>query len=436
MKTLIKNGIVVEPTRGKEERLDILVENGKIVRIAEEIELAAEEAQDVRIIEATNKYILPGLVDLHVHLREPGYEHKETIKTGTKAAAKGGFTSVCCMPNTDPVADNPSVIRYIQHRAAEEGAVKVFPIGAITKKLEGQEISEIGMLKDAGVVALSDDGSCVMNSGVLRRAMEYAKPFQLTFISHCEDKNLVDNGMVNEGYASMMAGLSGYPAAAEEIIIDRDIRIAQLTGAKLHIAHVTTRGGVELIRQAKAKGYAVTAEVTPHHLALNEEDVLSFDSNYKVNPPLRSKDDVAALIEGLVDGTIDTIATDHAPHAYEEKTVEFAYAPFGIAGIETAFPVVYTCLVKDGKLSLLELVEKMSTKPAEILNLPVGRIAEGSDADLVIVDLEREMEAKLQDIVSKGKNNPFIGWKLSGWPVLTMVNGQIAYQRSEYNAGN
>lgn len=436
MKSLIKNGIVVEPTRGKEERLDILVENGKIVKIAEEIVLNESEASDVQIIEATNKYILPGLVDLHTHLREPGYEHKETIKSGTMAAAKGGFTSVCCMPNTDPVADNPSVIRYIQHRAAEEGVVKVFPIGAITKKLEGQEISEIGMLKEAGVVALSDDGSCVMNSGVMSRAMVYAKPFDLTFICHCEDKNLVDNGMVNEGYASMMAGLPGYPAAAEEIMIDRDIRLAQMTGAKVHIAHISTRGGVELVRAAKAKGLPVTAEVTPHHLALCEEDVLSFDSNYKVNPPLRSKDDVAALIEGLQDGTLDIIATDHAPHAYEEKTVEFGYAPFGIAGLETAFPVMYTCLVKDGKLNLLQLVEKMSSKPANILNLPVGQIAEGATADLVIVDLDREMEVTLKDMVGKSKNNPFVGWRLNGWPVLTMVNGKVAYQRSEYNASN
>lgn len=432
MKSLIKNGIVVEPTRGKEERLDILIENGKIVAMAEELEIS----EGVHLIDASGKYIFPGLVDLHVHLREPGYEHKETIKTGTRAAAKGGFTAVCCMPNTDPVADNPSVIRYIQHRAAEEGAVKVYPIGAITKELKGQEISEIGMLKEAGVVALSDDGAPVMNSGVMRRAMEYATPFALTFISHCEDRNLVDNGMVNEGYASLMTGLPAYPAAGEEIMIARDIKLAELTGAKLHIAHVTTRGGVELIRAAKAKGLPVTAEVTPHHLGLCEEDVLSFDSNYKVNPPLRSKDDVNALIEGLQDGTIDIIATDHAPHAHEEKLVEFAYAPFGIAGIETALPVVYTTLVKDGKLSLIELVRKMSARPAEILNLPAGQLTEGRDADLVIVDLDNEMEFTLKDMVGKSKNNPFIGKRFYGWPVLTMVNGNVAYQRSGFHAGH
>lgn len=432
MKSLIKNGTIIEPTRGQEERLDILIENGKIVALAEEI--AAEAG--VEVIDAAGKYILPGLIDMHVHLREPGYEHKETIKSGTRAAAKGGFTTVCCMPNTDPVADNPSVIRYIQHRAAEEGTVKVLPIGAITKKLEGQEIAEIGMLKEAGVVALSDDGKCVMNSGVMRRAMEYATPFTLPFIVHCEDHDLVDNGMVNEGIASVEGGLAPYPAAAEEIIIARDIRLAEMTGAQLHIAHLTTRGGVELVRQAKAKGLPVTCEVTPHHLALTEEDVLSYNTNFKVNPPLRSKEDVAALIEGLQDGTIDTIATDHAPHAYEEKTVEFAYAPFGIAGLETAFPVLYTCLVKDGKLSLLELVEKMATNPAKVLHLFAGRLVEGVDADLTIVDLETEIEVTLKDFVGKSKNNPFIGKHVTGWPVLTMVRGQVAYQRSGFHAGN
>ncbi|AZR73010.1 dihydroorotase [Anoxybacter fermentans] len=432
MKKLIKNGIVVDPERGRKEKLDILIENGKIVRIAEKI----EETEDVKIIDVTGKYVLPGLVDLHVHLREPGFEHKETIATGTRAAAKGGFTSICCMPNTDPVADNPSVIRYIQHRSAEEGVIRVFPIGAITKGSKGEEIAEIGMLKEAGVVALSDDGRTVMNSGVMRRAMEYATPFDLTFITHCEDHNLVDNGMVNEGYASMMTGLPGYPAEAEEIIIARDIKLAELTGAKLHIAHVTTKGGVELIRQAKARGVSITAEVTPHHLVLCEEDVLSYDTNFKVNPPLRSKEDQAALIEGLQDGTIDIIATDHAPHAYEEKMVEFQWAPFGIAGLETALPVIITTLVKDGKLSLMDVVKKMSTKPAQILDLSVGGIGEGQEADLVVVDLEWEEEVRVKDLVSKGKNNPFIGWKLIGWPVMTMVKGKIVYQRSGFNAGN
>ncbi len=429
MKTLIKNGVVVK--KDMEQKLDILIENGKIVEMAEEI-----NASDAEVIDATGKHILPGLVDLHVHLREPGYEQKETIKTGTKSAAKGGFTSICCMPNTDPVADNSSVIRYIQHRAAEEGVVKVFPIGAISKELKGEEIAEIGLLAEAGVVALSDDGNTVMNSGVMRRAMEYARPFDLTFITHCEDRKLVDNGMVNEGYASMMTGLPAFPNEAEEIIIARDIALATLTGAKLHIAHVTTKGGVELIRQAKAKGLPITAEVAPHHLALTEEDVLSFDTNFKVNPPLRSKADVAALIEGLLDGTIDIIATDHAPHAYEEKMVEFPYAPFGIAGLETALPVVVTTLVKDGRMNLSQLVEKMSINPANILGLGVGQLEIGQDADLVVVDMDREIEVDVKDIVSKGKNNPFIGWKLTGWPMMTLVNGKISYQRSGFNASN
>ncbi len=432
MKILIKNGIVVEPIKKLTDKMDILIEENKITRMAEEIEIT----EDMQVVDASEKHIFPGLVDIHVHLREPGYEHKETIYSGTRAAAKGGFTSICCMPNTDPVADNSSVIRFIQHRAADEGVVKVFPIGAISKKLEGQEISEIGMLAEAGVVALSDDGNTVMNSGVMRRAMEYATPWNLPFISHCEDQNLVDNGMVNEGYASLMTGLPVYPKAAEETIIARDIALAELTGAKLHIAHLTTKGGVELVRQAKAKGLPVTAEVTPHHLALSEEDVLSFDTSYKVNPPLRSKEDVTALIEGLQDGTIDIIATDHAPHAYEEKMVEFIYAPFGIAGIETALPVIYTYLVKDGKLSLLEMVEKMSSKPAEILGLPVSKLSEGENADLIIVDLDRELEVEIKDLVSKGKNNPFIGQRLTGWPVMTMVNGKVVYQRSGFNASN
>lgn len=432
MKKLIKNGIVVNPKAKYEKKMDILVNENKIEKIAEQIEVD----ENCQVIDASGKYILPGLVDLHVHLREPGYEHKETIATGTKAAAKGGFTSICCMPNTNPVADNSSVIRYIQHRAAEEGVVKVFPIGAISKELNGQEISEIGMLKEAGVVALSDDGSTVMNSAVMRRAMEYAAPFDLTFITHCEDQHLVNNGMVNEGYASMMTGLPGFPSAAEEIIIARDIALAELTGARLHIAHVTTQGGVELIRAAKKKGLAVTAEVTPHHLALSEEELVSFNTSLKVNPPLRSREDQHALIAGLQDGTIDIIATDHAPHAYEEKMVEFQWAPFGISGLETALPVAITYLVKEGKLSLLELVEKMSSKPSEILNLDVGIIAEGLDADLVIVDLEQELEVNTDNFVSKGKNSPFNRRKLTGWPIMTMVNGQIVYQWSNDYAGN
>ena len=431
MKNLVKNGIVVDPKRGTEEQLDILIQDGKVIEVAENI-----EADGAQVIDASGKHILPGLVDLHVHLREPGFEHKENIATGTKAAARGGFTSICCMPNTNPVADNASVIRFIQQQAKEAGNVRVFPIGAITKKSEGKEISETGMLKEAGVVALSDDGKTVMNSGVMRRAMEYATPYNLPFISHCEDENLIDDGMVNEGYASMMTGLPGAPKEAEEIIIARDIKLAELTGAKLHIAHVTTRGGVELIRKAKEKGIDVTAEVTPHHLVLSEEDVLSYDTACKVNPPLRSKDDQAALIEGVQDGTIDIIATDHAPHALEEKLREFQWAPFGISGIETALPIMITTLVKDGKISLMELVEMMSCKPAEILDLPIGGISEGEEADLVIVDLDREEEVKIEEMVSKGKNNPFAGWNLTGWPQMTIVNGKVVYQRSGFNASN
>lgn len=432
MQTLIKDGIIVDPMMEFSGKLDILIENDKILKIAEKI----TPLDQMQVIDVAGKHIFPGLVDLHVHLREPGYEHKETIKSGTKAAAKGGFTSICCMPNTDPVADNSSVIRFIQHRVHEEGVIKVYPIGAISKNLQGQEISEIGMLAEAGVVALSDDGNTVMNSGVLRRAMEYATPFNLTFIAHCEDSNLVDAGMVNEGLASMMSGLPGYPKEAEEVIIARDIALAELTGAKLHIAHVSTKGGVELVRQAKAKGLPVTAEVTPHHLVLSEEDVLGFDTSFKVNPPLRSKEDQFALIFGLQDGTIDIIATDHAPHAYEEKMVEFQWAPFGISGIETAFPVLYTSLVETGKLTLNQLVQKMTLNPAEILGLPVGKIAEGQIADLVITDLKEEIAVQGKDLVSKGKNNPFVGWQLAGWPVMTIVNGQIVYQRSGFHAGD
>lgn len=430
MQILIKDGIIVDPMMKFTGKVDILIEDEQVKKIAEKI----APTDQMQVIDASGKHIFPGLVDLHVHLREPGYEHKETIKSGTTAAAKGGFTSICCMPNTDPVADNSTVIRFIQHRVNEEGVVKVYPIGAISKKLQGEEISEIGMLAEAGVVALSDDGQTVMNAGVMRRAMEYATPFNLTFIAHCEDINLVDDGMVNEGYASMKSGLPGYPKEAEEIIIARDIALAELTGAKLHIAHISTKGGVDLVRQAKAQGLSVTAEVTPHHLVLSEEDVLSFDTSFKVNPPLRSKEDQLALITGLQDGTIDIIATDHAPHAHEEKMVEFQWAPFGISGIETALPVLYTYLVKTGKLSLNELVQKMSWKPAEILGLPKSQIVENGTADLVIVDLEQEIEVQAQGLLSKGKNNPFVGRHLLGWPVMTLVNGQIVYQRSDFHA--
>lgn len=420
-KLLIKGGQVVFADEVK--AADILLENGKIAKIGKNL-----KADGAEVIDAAGLTVFPGLIDMHVHLREPGFEYKEDIASGSAAAVAGGFTQVCCMPNTDPVCDNAAVVGYIAARAKEVGLCKVHPIGAITRGEKGETLSEMGKMKDAGAVAVSDDGKPVANARMMRLAMEYASDFGLICLSHCEDKDLVDGGVVNEGYNSTLAGLKGIPRAAEEIMLAREIILAETLHKRAHICHVSTKGGVHLLREAKARGVQITAETCPHYFTLTDDVVTSFDANTKVNPPIREAEDVAAIKEGLRDGTLDCIVTDHAPHHVDEKNVEYNLAAFGISGIETSFSLSYTYLVKGGVLSLSELADRMSAAPARILHLEGGKIAEGEVADLMLADLNAEYVIDSKKFVSKGKNTPFGGLKVSGKVLCTIVDGDVKYR--------
>ena len=420
-KLLIKGGEVVFPDRV--EKADLLIENGKIAEIGND--LRADSAEK---IDAKGKTVFPGLIDMHVHLREPGFEYKEDIASGSAAAVAGGFTQICCMPNTDPVCDNAAVVGYIVSRAKEVGLCKVRPIGAITKGEKGETLAEMGKMKEAGAVAVSDDGRPVMNARIMRLAMEYASDFGLICLSHCEDKDLVDGGVVNEGYNSTLAGLKGIPRAAEEIMIAREIILAETLGKRAHICHVSTKGGVQLLREAKARGVQITAETCPHYFTLTDDVVTSFDANTKVNPPIRETDDVAAIKSGLKDGTLDCIVTDHAPHHVDEKNVEYNLAAFGISGIETSFSLSYTALVKGGVLSLSELADRMSAAPARILGLPGGKIEQGAAADLMIADLDEKYTIDSGKFISKGKNTPFNGTEVYGKVCCTIVDGDVKHR--------
>ncbi|WP_227767029.1 dihydroorotase [Zhaonella formicivorans] len=420
MKLLIKGGRVIDPANGIDGIRDVLIVDGLIVKVEENINEEADEQ-----IEAEGKIVAPGFIDMHVHLREPGFEHKETIASGTRAAAAGGFTAVVCMPNTNPVADNKAVVSFIKQKAEQEGKVKVYPVGNVTKGAQGEELTEIGELKAAGVVALSDDGKPVHNGEIMRRALEYAQMFQLPIISHCEDLNLVASGYMHEGYISTVLGLRGIPAAAEEVMVARDIILAELTGSPVHIAHISTAGSVRLVREAKARGIKITAEATPHHFTLTDEAVIGYNTATKVNPPLRSSRHREAILEALADGTIEVIATDHAPHAREEKEVEYAYAPNGMVGLETAVPLMVTQLIHTGILDWSEAIAKLTINPAKILNLPLGTLSAGSPADVTIIDPEKEAVVDPARFQSMGKNTPFAGWELKGWPVYTIVNGRV-----------
>jgi len=422
VKLLIKGGRVIDPAQNLDEELDLLVEDGEISKLAKGIVVNEGECQ---IINAQGLLVVPGLIDMHVHLREPGFEYKENIQSGTRSAAMGGFTSIACMPNTNPVVDNQAIVEFIKFKAKTEGIVNVYPIGSISKGLKGEELSEIGELKDAGVVALSDDGNPIKSSELMRRAMEYTKMFDLTIISHSEEKELAGEGVMNEGYVSTILGLKGIPNVAEEIMVARDVLLAELTGCPVHIAHVSTGGSVRIIRDAKKRGVKVTTEATPHHFSLTDEAVMGYDTNTKVNPPLRKQEDVLAIIEGLKDGTIDAIATDHAPHASEEKDAEYNYAPFGMVGLETAVGLVMTKLVGQGHLTLAQAIEKLTIKPASILGLNKGQLAVGSDADITLIDLEKKEIVESKNFASKGKNTPFQGMELKGLPVGTIVAGEI-----------
>jgi dihydroorotase len=420
MNILIKNGHVIDPANKVDGKLDILVSDGKIAKFGKPGSLAVNDSQ---VIDAAGKFVVPGLIDMHVHLREPGYEYKETIATGTAAAKAGGFTSVCCMPNTNPVNDNRSVTEFILVQARSAPA-QVFPIGAITKGSKGEELAEMGELYAAGCYAISDDGKPVMNASIMRRAMEYSKIFDMLIISHCEDSTLSGRGVMNEGVVSTELGLRGIPRSAEDVMTARDISLAELTGCKLHIAHVSTAGSVRLIRDAKARGVKVTAETCPHYFTLTDEAVRGYNTMAKMNPPLRTADDVADIKQGLKDGTIDVIATDHAPHAMDEKSGEFDYAPFGIVGLETVLGLTLK-LVDEGILSLAEVIRKLSVNPALILKLNKGMLTVGADADVTIIDPNIEWLVDASRFRSKSMNTPFNGWKLKGRAVLTIVGGKI-----------
>ena len=414
---------MIDPSQKLDEVADVLIRDGKIAEVGKDL-----KAENVEVKDVTGMIVCPGLVDIHCHLREPGLERKETIATGTRAAAAGGFTTVLPMPNTAPVADSPASILYVRDRAKEVGVVHVYPIGAITKGSKGQELAEMSAMADAGDVAFSDDGRPVDSSRMMRLAMEYSLITKLPLIAHEEDLALVDDGDMNEGAVSTVLGLRGNPAAAEETMIARDIILARLTGARLHIAHVSTAHGVQLIREAKAEGLPITAEVTPHHLTLTEEAVRTYDTNTKVNPPLRTKGDVDALIEGLKDGTIDCVATDHAPHTVEDKVVEYHYAANGISGFETALPVLWTELVQEGRLTAMELIDKMSTSAAKIMNLPAGTLETGAAADVIVIDPDTILAVDKNEFYSKGKNTPYHERLLSGWPMLTVVDGAVVME--------
>lgn len=418
---IIKNGNVV--LKNSVEKKDILIENGKIVKIADEIPANGND-----VIDACGKHVFPGLIDMHVHLRDPGYEYKEDIESGSKAAVKGGFTQICCMPNTNPIMDNKVVVSYVKHKAQEVNLCKVHPIGAITKGEKGEQLADIGEMKKAGAVAISDDGVAVKSARVMRLAMEYASGFNIKCLCHCEDKELVDGGVVNEGLSSTIAGLKGIPRAAEDIIIAREIALAESLDVPVHICHVSTHSGVRLIRDAKKAGVKVTAETCPHYFAVTDEIITGFDTNTKVNPPIREEVDKRAILAGLKDGTLDCIVTDHAPHHINDKNVEYNLAAFGISGIETSFGFAITYLYKEGVLSLNEIADKMSYAPAEILGLDGGEIKEGGVADLMIADLNESFVVNPAKFVSKGKNNPFGGYKLDGVVKYTIVDGVVKYQ--------
>ena len=419
MSLLIRNGRVVDPAGGTDAVADVLIADGRIQKVGRALKAPA----GAELIDATGKVVCPGFIDIHVHLREPGFEYKETIASGTRAAAAGGFTAVACMANTFPVNDNRAVTDYILARAKVEGVVRVYPIGAVTRNLEGRQLAELAEQAEAGCVAFSDDGKCVMNAELYRRAMEYALPFGTPIISHAEDCHLSHGAHMNEGLVATELGLSGQPGAAEDVMVARDIILAELTGAHLHIAHISTAGAVRLVREARARGVRVTAEVTPHHLVLTDEAVRSYDPNCKMAPPLRTKRDVEACLEGLIDGTIECVATDHAPHATSEKEGEFAEAANGIVGLETAVPILLDRLVRPGVVDLPTLVARLSTGPARLLNLPGGSLAPGAAADVTLLDLERAFTVDPAAFQSRSRNTPFAGFTGTGAPWMTLVGG-------------
>jgi dihydroorotase len=426
MKLLIKGGRIVDPANGRDLKGDLLVSDSKIEKIGGNLKVKAD-----RTIDAAGLVVAPGFIDMHVHLREPGYEEKETIRTGSMSGAKGGFTSLVPMANTNPTIDNAGMVDFVLKRAEHTAVTRVFPVAAVSKGLEGKQLTEAGELKEAGAVALSDDGRPIADSALMRRALEYVGMFNLPIIVHEEDPELAGNGCMNEGYNSTALGLRGIPRAAEEVMVSRDLSIVELTGGRVHFAHVSTARSVELIRDAKKRGLAVTAETAPHYFSLTDDALKTYNTNAKMKPPLREKEDVAAIKEGLKDGTLDAIATDHAPHTVAEKEVEFDKAPFGIVGLETALALMLTELVHPGVLSLSEAVAKVTVNPARVLGLPLGELREGGPADITIFNPDEQVTVDSSSFASLGRNTPFEGFKLKGRVLYTIVDGIIVLDQGE-----
>jgi dihydroorotase len=423
--TIIRNGRVIDPASKRDEVADLLIVDGKVAPISQLSTLNPQPDE----IDAGNLIVCPGLIDMHVHLREPGFGHKETIESGARAAAAGGFTTVVCMPNTSPAADNPSTIAWIKDRSATVACVHVLPAGAISKNLAGEELSPIGSLAQAGIVAITDDGHCIQNHEVMRRAVEYARMVDLPVLDHCQDYNLVGNGVVHEGYWSTLLGLPGWPAAGEEAIIMRNILLAELCDHHIHCQHVSTAGSVRLLREARLRGVKVSGEVCPHHIALTDEAIQNFDTNYKINPPLRSQADVDALLEGIADGTLSILCSDHAPHADFEKEVEFDAAPFGVIGLETELGLFFDLLLhKHRKIDIVRLIEMYTVEPARLLRINAGTLSIGAPADVTLIDPNLEWIVGIDKFESASRNSPFDGWKLKGRAVRTIVEGKTVWK--------
>jgi dihydroorotase len=422
---IIRNGRIIDPANKRDEIGDLLIVDGRIAQRSE----VRDQKLEVEEIDAAGLIVAPGLIDMHVHLREPGFSHKETIESGARAAAAGGFTTIVCMPNTSPAADNPSTIAWIKDRAADVACVNVLPTGAISKDLEGGELAPIGSLARASVVAITDDGHCIQNHELMRRAVEYARMVGLPVLDHCQDYNLVGSGVVNEGYWSTLLGLPGWPAVGEEAMVMRNILLAELCDHHIHCQHVSTAGSVRLLREARARGVKISGEVCPHHLALTDEAIQNFDTNYKMNPPLRAQRDVDALLEGIGDGTLSILASDHAPHADFEKEVEFDAAPFGIIGLETELGLFLDLLVhKHRKIDIGRLIEMFTVEPAKLLAIDAGTLSVGAKADITLIDPEMEWTVRAQAFQSASRNTPFDGWKLKGRAVRTIVGGKTVWQ--------
>ena len=428
---VIRRARIFDPSQNLDVVGDILIQNGKIQALGTQV--VVPQGKSTPELDARGCLVTPGWIDIHTHLREPGQTHKETIRTGTEAAAAGGFTSIACMANTKPVNDSSFITTYIQQKVATESSINVYPIGAITKGLEGQELAEIGSMWEAGIVAISDDGKTVMNSYLMRKALDYSKRFNLAVGCHAEDAHLKGRGVMNEGFNSARFGLRGIPKASEEIIVARDLLLTELTGARLHVAHVSTAGSVALIREAKRRGIQVTAEVTPHHLTLTDEVVGTYDTNTKVAPPLREPQDIEAVTEALADGTIDALASDHAPHSVEDKEVEYDHAEFGMVGLETAFPLYYRVALQKG-VSLKRIISAMTHKPAEIIGIPKGTLKVGADADITIFDPEMKYRIDKNEFRSKSRNTPFDGWDVQGKVRYTIVAGKVVYSDAQKEA--